>query len=92
MRRERGGQLQRSIPIQPRLLWVSILGIALFYGVLVGEVSASEWSSKSRWRHPQRDGQPYTKARVKELRYGSLSHIHTQRWIKWANIKRWGMG
>ncbi|RPB26615.1 seven-hairpin glycosidase, partial [Terfezia boudieri ATCC MYA-4762] len=79
-RRRRGRrsarQLQRSMSIRPCQLWISLLGIALFYGVFVGEVTASEWSPGSRWRRPRRDGQPYTKARVKELREEVRAMFH----------------
>ncbi|KAF8417508.1 glycoside hydrolase [Tirmania nivea] len=74
--RRRGGKLQRGIPIQPRLLWVSLLSIALFYGVLVGGVSASEWTSRSKWRRPPQYGQAYTKARVNELREEVRAMFH----------------
>ncbi|KAF8419628.1 glycoside hydrolase [Terfezia claveryi] len=75
-RRRSARQLQRSMSIRPRLLWISLLGIALFYGVFVGGVTASEWSPGSRWSRPRRDGQPYTKARVKELREEVRAMFH----------------
>ncbi|KAF8437325.1 hypothetical protein BGX38DRAFT_1212283 [Terfezia claveryi] len=67
-RRRSARQLQRSMSIRPRLLWISLLGIALFLRCVCRGSYRVGMEPRSRWSRPRRDGQPYTKARVKELR------------------------